>query len=392
MAKLEDKVVTEGVDNIPPATASTPTEKLQDASGEKSWGDKYKHKLHHFVRDILVNYIVNFSISALFTYAIVESGRYQNWFKPKLEKGISRLSETTHIPKEFAGVVAEFFTVTQLLLCGGHSLLPFMKWSHDNRKSQEFELGHALDELQMKLGRGDAATKQRLEEYKYVKNLFKANNPAELTGDDKKLLAKNGIDDQLQFKENRQTWKQVLKARGLGMSATTTLSFLLATGSFLGRKPDLKWLNVKKEYLQGWGHTLGDNIPLYKKITKEHINYEEGKLFPVKGYEKLGEYTILELIYTAASKLGFDHMEKRELRKQEQEERTQAEAEITRDKEFLQQSGTRKDDAEDIKTLRTTPSALSPALEARRKIMEDGGKDFRTREASKPPESSMALS
>jgi hypothetical protein len=103
--------------------------------------------------------------------------------------------------------------------------------------------------------------------------------------------------------------------------------------------------------------------------------------------KKLGEYAFLELLYTAGSKLGFDHAEKAQLRKQEQAEAAAAAAQLKQDKSDLPAS----DITAAVPAGTSFASRASSTLDARKKLVETGEQDFRAREAAKP-EASLAMS
>ena len=376
---------TDQMDVVDSAAKPASAPSVPDAETQgSSWGDKYKHKAQHFVRNILVNYIINFGISAAGTYAVLKSPLYIKHFEPKVKEWSVKLHAKTNIPPAFSSTIVELFTTTQLLLCGGHSLLPYMKWSHDNRRKQEFDFGHRLDKLQESLGFGNVASKRNLEEYKYVKDLLKTNKPDALDTTDKALLLKHGIDDNLHFKENRQTVWHVVKARLAGMSFTSTLSLILAAGSYLAEQKGITALDFKQKFID-LGNKVGPK--LYSGLSP--------KIIKDPGF--LGYLTLLELVYTAASKLGFDKMENRQLRKREWQEKQEAEAALAGDRKVLSDSGIRPDDAADIQKLVQSDRAanLKPrlsALEERNRILQEGAaRDFRGRAEARANEPVMAL-
>lgn len=374
----DDKTMPSGADAV--AAASPPATPAQqpDANNEKSWGDKYKHWVLRKGRNFGINFVVNFIISALGTYIVLESPL--NKILQKGVDGVAKGAVALGAPKKLGGFLGEFMVRTQLLLCGGHVLLPPLKSIHDHQKHLEFEIGHKLDILQQSLGRGDAASKRNISEYKYINDLLKAK-PKELSEADKAMLARQSIGDDFRFKENPESWKHVLKARGLGVTFTTTLSALFALGSHFGEEKKMPWMDVKHTYLKKYGEKYGEKwLGRLEKVG-------------IKKPGLLGELIVLELIYTAASKLGFDHMERRQLRKEQEKERMEAETALARDKEFLKQAGIRPDDAADIGSIRADAVQQPSAPESRRKIIEEGGKDFRMREASKisDPSPSMAI-
>lgn len=379
----ENKATPSPVDNATAIPSGQSPAQAQDAATEKSWGDKYKATTFGFGRNVLLNYIINFAISALGTYAFVHTKFYNKTLLPKTEAWTIQLEEKTKslgfkIPNKFSAEIIDFFTITQILLCGGHSILPLMKASHDHRRVLEFQLGHKLDQLQGLLGRGNEASKRNIVEYKYIKDLIKSHKPQELTDADKALLAQHHIGDNLQFDEHRKSWWQTIKARLGGVAFTTTMSAVFATLSYFGEEKKLPWIDVKKG-LGKVGEKIGPRLPEGLK----HVGINNPSL--------LGKFMVLELLYTLGSKLGFDRIEKKQARKLEVAERAQAEANLVKDRKELSAMGIRPEDADDIQTQYAQSPRTSPALEARRKLTEGGEKDFRTRETAKTAEPSMAL-
>jgi hypothetical protein len=192
---------TASSENAPPAV-TTPAS-APDTNDEKSWGDKYKHKALGLIRNVGINYIVNAGIATLGTYALFKSPKANGF----LQKGIDKIADgaiSMGAHKELGNFLGEFLVRTQLLLCGGHILLPPLKSIHDHRKHLEFEVGHKLDVLQETFGRGNAATKRNIAEYSYIKDMLRAK-PRTLSDDDKALLAKHCIGDNFQFNEKLET-------------------------------------------------------------------------------------------------------------------------------------------------------------------------------------------
>jgi hypothetical protein len=362
----QDRAKVSGVNGVPAGASAASTPPQSPAhDNQKSWGDKYKRGTLHFIRDILFNYIINFGTSALFTYAVVETN---NPLNRKFNQFID--AAKSNVGKQ----VVEFFTRTQLLLCGGHIILPFMKYMHDNKNGLEFGIGHKLDRLQEMVGRGNAASKRNLAEYKYINDLMKSK-PRELSDDDKALLAKHCIGDNLQFDEHRESWKHLIKARATGVAMTTTLGILFGLTGKFPEKYQMKTIQEKAgQFLSNKG---------LNKIPRKIIARPE----------ELGKYVFLELIYTAASKLGFDHMEKRLLKKQELAEAEAAKSELKADKESLPADDIHANEAAGGRgPVSPTAARTTPVLEARRKILESKEQGFLARESAKPAEPGMALS
>lgn len=367
-APRDDKdrqTMPQGADDLVPPT---PAASLKPATKEQqSWGDKYKAKALHLFRNVGINYIVNFAISAVFTYKVED--KVARYFKPAIDRAVAGVN--SNLAKASVKFIAEYFTITQLLLCGGHSILPIMKYTHDNRKALEFAVGHRFDQLQELTGNGNAASKQRLEEYKVIKDIFKAR-PETLSDESKALLAKNGIGDNLQFNEKRSTWGHILKARLGGVATTTALSVGLALGSASG-KP---WLNFDNLATNKAGPIIGQKFikPVFGRAVDNH--------------NLLGRFTFIELIYTLVSKLGFDRIERKQYIKQQQAEQEAAAHRLVVDEKVLQ-----ADSAQDTTSARSHAAAFADratAQEARSKIVSNGAQDFRARETLKPGEPAAA--
>ena len=339
---------------------------------QKSWGDKYKEKTLGFVRNVGVNYVVNFLISAVFAYEVEKSavGAKLNDFA----KGVGTQGAKVGIPKEVGQFVGSFITKVQLLMCGGHALLPFMKYTHDNRRALEFGIGHRLDQLQESMGQGNDASKRRLQEFKVVRGLLKTK-PHELSEDEKALLAKNCIDEHLRFTERKSSWNHVLKARLGGVAATTSLSVGLALGQSTGKS----WLNFKGLAKDKVGNYLDTKV-----IPKIPVI---GPKITVPLDNTLGENMFTEVVYTLFSKLGFDRIEKRQLKKELAAEQKAASTQLNKDEKSLEHitvldEGTGPDFRASVKP---------QTIDTRNRILSEGKKDFRMREASRPQET-VALS
>jgi len=372
----------QGVQGAPPHAGKAAQ---AGAASEKSWGDKYKEKSFHLFRNVFINYIVNFVISAILTYKVTGHKKVIAWRERWVgENGQAiKIGNKIGMHPYLTEKVFDFGTTTQLLLCGGHALVWPMKATHDHKKLLEFQMGHTLDRLQELTGHGNAASKHNIAEYKYIRDLFKEvkAKPRKLTGDEKTMLAKHCIGDNLQFNEHPESWKHVLYARGMGVSFTTGLSILFGAGTFFGRKPNaintpLQWIDAERD-IEFPGNFLGKNV--YKPIFGDKLARPD----------KLGYYTVMEIIYTALSKLGFDKMEHRLLKKQEQKEAADAAAALEQDKKFLGHSGIRPADAADIHKLHAATSRVPSTGEARRKILDKGATDHRARELSKVGEPSL---
>jgi len=348
----------------------TPGTQATERSSQ-SWGDKYSGKALHFVRDIAVNYVFNFAISALGTYAVMRSKLNTKYLEPAIEWFVEKGRNISGSAQYdgFSRGIGNFFTRTQILLCGGHSLMPFMKWSHDNKNRLEFWMGDKLDRLQEALGKGNNATKRNIEEHKYVRDLMTAGNSANLTEQDKGLLEKYHVGNNLQFDERRQTWKQVLKARAVGTSYTTALSIVLGLS---GKLP--KW-GQAATYEEKFGQAISE------KGIKPVLKHLPGNL--IEDPLMLGKNVFLELIYTFFSKLGFDHMEHRLLAKQEAEDAARAAAELKGDKESLAQSDGRGEDAGYGSRFRSGLGARQSASETRKEILNRKEKSFRLGDSMK---------
>jgi len=295
---------------------------------KQSWGEKFKAKTYHFIRDVLINYIVNFMAAASFTYAFdVKFGeRYAKWVNEK-----TSASKNPALLK----FVIQFMTKTQLLLCGGHVLQPLLKWMKDNRKRLEFRIGHGLDLLQEMLGRGNTESKRSIEEYHRVSELVDIGDhnrkyrdavPVQLNEADKGLLAKHKVDEELQFTDRKQSWVRVITARLTGVLCTTMLSIGLALTNSESNPP--KVYDFRNKYEKPWGEWLGNKV--IPRIPLMNWLFNNKQPMPISragttGHQLIGEYFIDDAIYTAASKLGFDKMEQYIDKKEEAEEARKAE-------------------------------------------------------------------
>ena len=360
-------------------SARTSATTQQTESDQKSWGDKYKQKALRDTRNIGINYFLNAGIAIALTYGVIKSPA-NKW----LQKGVNAVTNgavALGAHQELGKFLGEFLVRTQLLLVGGHVLIPPLKYIHDHKRKLEFETGHKLDLLQKFLGRGNAATKRNIAEYKYVKDLLNAK-PQELSNDDKALLGKHYIGDNFQFNEKPESWKHVLFARGLGVASTTALSGVLAAGSYYGGKDKLNkpWMDVKQKYLKEFGGGFGEK---YLAGPLKRIRIKDPGL--------VGELIVLEAIYTAASKLGFDHMERRLLKKQEKADAEAAAAALAQDRQAVLQSERAPMETE-AEPLRSHSARVTSSLDARRAIIDAGEKGFRARESAKPAETGIAVS
>lgn len=351
-------------DNVSP-----PPKPVPDTHSEKSWGDKYKAKTFGFTRNVIINFAINAAIAALGTYAVIKSPA--NKILQKGVDGIATNAVAIGLHPELGKFLGEFLVRTQLLLCAGHLLVPPLKAMHDNRKHLEFSIGHGIDRLQQSLGHANDATRRNLKEYRHVQMLL-ATKPDTLSAQDKQLLKKHHINENFEFDEKRETWKHVLIARVLGVASTTSLSAVFAMGSYYGgpKKLNQPWMNVKETYLKRVGAEYGEKW-LGRSLNKIGIHDSR----------TMGELIVLELLYTFASKLGFDYMENRLLEKQGHKEVKECHSTIAPQHDMPEQ------DKQESRL-----ASASPTLEMRRKIVDTAHKDFRSREMIKPSESQMMLS
>jgi hypothetical protein len=359
--------------SAPPVTAAPQKQNAND----KSWGDKYKEKGYHFIRNFLLNYVVNFGISAAFTYKVEKS----SWGR-KLDSSIKQMAdagqEKLKVPSGLTEFVAKYFTISQLLMFGGHAIVPLMKYSHDHKKGMELVIGHRLDQLQEMSGNGNAASKRRLEEYKVVTDILKAR-PKELSERDKTLLVKNGIDENLHFNERPSTWGHILKARLGGVLATTSLGVSLGVATAIANKTNKDWLNFNKFAEEKAGKMIAENIT--KPVLGSHV----------ENHGLLGKFIFIEMIYTLVSKLGFDRIEHIQRKKRHAQEQAAAAAALIKDEKALSQINGESPTQEPRASFAAQVGRGAPS-ETRRKIIEEGEKDFRGRESTKPGEAVIAMS
>ena len=224
-------------------------------------------------------------------------------------------------------------------------------------------------------GQGNAASKQRLEEYKVVTDILKSR-PKELNDTEKELLAKNSIGDNLQFNEYRTQWKHILKSRLGGVAATTTLG--VGLGLAIGTRQ--KWLDFNGFAENKLGKAIGDKVlkPVFGSYVEDH--------------KMLGKYAFIEMLYTAASKLGFDRIERQQFKKRQEEGNGGSRSGFGQGREsaLTQQGG--ESYAAEPRTSFAAQTGRAPALDTRRKILEGGERDFRARESVKPGDAAVAIS
>lgn len=269
---------------------------------KKSWGEKYGTGMFGFLRDWVINYFINFTIGATVAY---------KWDTSRPGKGlmtwIEKTSEkSTMVSPSVAKYVLRLVTRNQFLLMGGHALLPFLKVMKDNQQQLTFGIGHTLDQLQGALGQGDEASTRALAEYDRAKQLLeskKTGGAVQLTDDDKAMLARHQINEQLQFNETKQSWWSVIIARLIGMTCSTAASGGLG---WLSGQNHVGFLKYKPRYEEPFGRWTADKI-----VTKTPVLRSFFKEQPTL----IGEYFLADAILTSVSAGVYNNVENAILKK-----------------------------------------------------------------------------
>ncbi len=299
------------------STAASPLAGALNAAQprEQSWGEKYAGRMYAIVRNVILNYLINFSLSAALTYAF-DTSKYGILLADKIEsraKIWSNPARAFRIPQGPSKWTMSFLTKSQVLLCGGHFLQPLVKWMSDHRNRLEFRFGHALDLAQECFGQGTQVTKRNIEDYHRVSSLISIGDhnrkqrdaaaPSRaLSDEDKQLLAKHHIGEDLQFVEHRRSWGQVLKARLMSIFASAAVSIVMG---LLSAQP-IRALNFRLG--EKWiGEKLGANVVSRLPIIRSLFS---------KRPALIGEYFIDDAILTAAATGAYVMTEKRQGRKE----------------------------------------------------------------------------
>ena len=290
---------------------------LADAApASQSWGEKYGARTLSFIRNWIINYFINFSIGAVFAYRFDTSKwgeNTQSWLNKV--SGLEKLGLTvktaskqfkearkvgdTALAKEIGGAlrrrwVLNLATRNQFLLMGGHVLLPFLKVMKDHEKELTLWTQHKVDQWQKFTGHEDEANRRSLAEYDHIQTLLEAGRKgemkeADLSKDDRVLLAKHNINTNFHFEEHKESWSRILKARLIGMTFSTAASGGLG---WLSGQKFVPWLQYKRLLETPFGRWTADNI-----ITKT----PGLRSFFGKKPELIGEYFIADALLTTVS-------------------------------------------------------------------------------------------
>ncbi len=286
----------ETVNKEPAPQSSADTVWQSDVPCQKSWGDLLKDSLHWWATDIGVNYFANATISVGLTYLFekTKGENYNKWLK----------GQTDGIPNKMAKSVAQFairfLTKSQILLMGGHFLVPLMKDFNDNRHRQSEWMGDKLDALQEMLGQGNDASRKNRSDYAMLHNILR-DKPKDVSPEQARILVKYGVNSSFDFIEEKRTWKEVIlsRLRAMGFSAVTNAAIGGAIEAPSTQK-DAAGQEIK-------------NSGLYSRAWANPISKWLGKGFSkVPGFKKAFPDTELfareyanDVILTAASTIGF---------------------------------------------------------------------------------------
>lgn len=255
-----------------------------------SFGQKWAKKAHWLLTDIGVNYFVNVTISVGLTYAFEKTlgAKYNAW----LDKTLQNIGNP--MAKAVAKFVTKFATKSQILLMGGHTLIPFMKYFHDNKHAETAAIANKLDGIAGIIGIGDDASKQNREDYARLKQLM-SEKPQQVSENDARILSQYGIGQDFKFIEEKKPWKDVLLSRFKGMM------FSLATNATIGATEGAtgnEALGKPGAYNKYWAGPIGNTLGrAFAKIPGFTKVFPDSTLFA-------REYAN-DLILTAASTTGF---------------------------------------------------------------------------------------
>ena len=196
--------------------------------------------------------------------------------------------------------MANFFTRGQILLAGGHFLMPVIKWMNESRLSMEYWFSKKLDGLQQMVGLGNAKTKQNLESYDKVDALLEKGGQGEtveLTPYMRSLLEQHSIGDDLKFEEEKESWGTMIKARLWSIASASVTNISL--GLLSSRKIIKNWSYAESEERGGnWFHEkIMSKVPGFDHVVKD------GGMW--------SRYVINDAILTAASAAAFHQTEKK---------------------------------------------------------------------------------
>ncbi len=230
-------------------------------NSEASWGDSWKHSFFKLGTYTGLNYFVNTLASVTIAYHIERRGdKYLNAIAALGGKGMAKFGFNEARQTEAFKSATKGITLTM----GGTMLVPVIKMLEDHRNAIEFKIGHGLDVLQDKLGKGNTATQENLSEYQAIKTAIKTGKPVEGISDEAmKLIGKqHGLnvdcDNKLSFKEQKDPWSIYLWARAAAWAAAGATNYTL---DFLGLKTALS--ATKGTVTAG----ISRVFPAYKKMA-----------------------------------------------------------------------------------------------------------------------------
>lgn len=208
-------------------------------NGEASWGDRWKHSMFKLGTYTGINYFINTLLSVAIAYYVERRGdKYLNAIAGFAGKGMAKFGFSEARQTEAFKSSTKGITLTM----GGTILVPVIKGLEDHRNALEFRIGHGLDVLQDKLGKGNKATQENLAEYHAIKTAVKTGKPVEgLSDEAMQLIGKqHGLnvdcDKKLSFKEQKDPWSIYIIARAAAWAAAGSTNYTL---DFLGLKAGL---------------------------------------------------------------------------------------------------------------------------------------------------------
>jgi len=223
---LACKTRDEALNALKNRAESTQTQ-AEATSAEQSWGDKFKKQFFNKITYVGVNYFVNAIGSA--TLAYVFKKNFEEKFKSFAKNIGEKYGSTERSKSKIAG--GTYGAIEGLLLTSvGTLLVPVIKGMEDHRKRVQFRLGHWLDVLQEKMGRGNSATKENIADYTKVRQEMDHKGSVVFTSEEKeRLWDKHRLEvgeesGDLAFKEHELPWTKVLFSRLIGWGAANLTS------------------------------------------------------------------------------------------------------------------------------------------------------------------------
>ncbi len=265
---LACKLRDEGLSKFGPAAASDPL--AMAASGEKSWGDKYKKFAFNKVTYVGINYFVNAIGSAALTYAT--DTKFRDNFLKLSETLANKFATHPHGVEKLSGGIFRGIRGFFLTLVGT-LLVPIIKGLEDHRKSIEFRFGHMLDVIQEGLGRGNDATRQNMQEYDKIRLEMKSHGSVQFTEEEKhRIWEKHKLEitdrsKSFAFRERKLPWTKVLLARLVGWTAANATAFGLGLTDN-NNNPMLRYKYHEEKLAPKIGSVLS-KIPGFKKVFSD---------------------------------------------------------------------------------------------------------------------------